>query len=217
MDDNRLYLLLMKNNDYQDNKDAFKKAVKEAFRDDMQLADYIIELHALGIVGEIDDALELNQDVMDALIDILEKQDEERISGDKRVARKAIRMWFSAYGEDMLGLFCSMDDYDEVEIQESNEIVLDEYKVNTLSLNESEALLRKTGTSNEGRTIREWLVKNEFELPITLIDLDDDDVTYVLQTIKDNCVYAEVFQSGKSSDYCRFNIDTKELFMIKED
>jgi hypothetical protein len=67
-----------------------------------------------------------------------------------------------------------------------------------------------------GKTIKEWLIEYDFELPISLVDINEDEnIYYVLRTIKANCVYAEMFQDGKSVDYCRFNIDSTKLYDVK--
>ena len=46
MDDNRLYILLTRSNDFLEDSSAFEEAVRDTFSGDEQvLADYIVKLH----------------------------------------------------------------------------------------------------------------------------------------------------------------------------
>lgn len=70
--------------------------------------------------------------------------------------------------------------------------------------------------SREYKTIKDLLIDNSFELPLSVETYGDVELEryYVLHTIKDSWVYAEEFRQGKSIDYCRFNMNTKLKFRI---
>lgn len=108
------------------------------------------------------------------------------------------------------------EDEDEEDEEDEEEYVSEELTDDVPKIT-NKVECKRIKKDKAGRTIKEWLLDNNFELPLTLYKQEDENIEYVLQTIKDNCVYAEVIQGGKSTDYCRFNIDTKELFVIKED
>ena len=109
MDDNRLYILLTRSNDFLEDNAVFETSVRNTFSDDEQMADYILKLHSIGIVETIDDALELDQDLMDDLVEDIEDAFEASGLRNENAARRAVKMWFEAYGEGMLGLLCSAE------------------------------------------------------------------------------------------------------------
>ena len=139
MDDNRLYILLTRSNDFLEDGSAFEEAVRDTFSGDEQvLADYIVKLHRLGVVETIDDALELDQDLMDDLIEDIEDQFEESGIRNEKAARRAVRMWFEAYGEEMLGLLCSAevpDEDDTVNSDDPRDIALEDLELSVRSYN----------------------------------------------------------------------------------
>ena len=139
MDDNRLYILLTRSNDFLEDGSAFEEAVRDTFSGDEQvLADYIVKLHRLGVVETIDDALELDQDLMDDLIEDIEDQFEESGIRNEKAARRAVRMWFEAYGEEMLGLLCSVEVLDEDDTANSDDprdIALEDLELSVRSYN----------------------------------------------------------------------------------
>ena len=150
MDDNRLYILLTRSNDFLEDGSAFEEAVRDTFSGDEQvLADYIVKLHRLGVVETIDDALELDQDLMDDLIEDIEDQFEESGIRNEKAARRAVRMWFEAYGEEMLGLLCSAevpDEDDTVNSEDPRDIALEDLELSVRSYN----CLRRAGIKTLG-------------------------------------------------------------------
>ena len=150
MDDNRLYILLTRSNEFLEDSSAFEEAVRDTFSGDEQvLADYIVKLHSLGVVETIDDALELDQDLMDDLLEDIEDQFEETGIRNERAARRAVRMWFEAYGEEMLGLLCSAevpDEDDTVNSDDPRDIALEDLELSVRSYN----CLRRAGIKTLG-------------------------------------------------------------------
>lgn len=150
MDDNRLYILLTRSNDFLEDGSAFEEAVRDTFSGEEQvLADYIVKLHRLGVVETIDDALELDQDLMDDLIEDIEDQFEESGIRNEKAARRAVRMWFEAYGEEMLGLLCSAevpDEDDTVNSEDPRDIALEDLELSVRSYN----CLRRAGIKTLG-------------------------------------------------------------------
>ena len=65
-------------------------------------------------------------------------------------------------------------------------------------------------------TLRKLISLKDYELPFRVMRLGDSSRTYELQTIRNNAVYAEIFEGGKSVDYCRFSINEMQRFMIVE-
>lgn len=66
-------------------------------------------------------------------------------------------------------------------------------------------------------TLRELILFKDYELPFRVMKLGDSSKVFELQTIRDNAVFAEIFEDGESVDYCRFSINETQKFIITED
>ena len=71
--------------------------------------------------------------------------------------------------------------------------------------------------SSQVGTLRELISFKDFELPFRVMRFGDSSKIYQLQTMRDNAVYAEIFEDGESVDYCRFSINETQKFMIVEE
>ena len=113
------------------------------------------------------------------------------------------------FGEDDEIVEVEDDDFDE-EDDEIVEIEDDDFE-GLVSVNAfGNKLSSPTGT------LRELIALMDYDLPFKVIKLGDTSKLYELQTIRDNAVYAEIFEGGESVDYCRFSINESQKFMIME-
>ncbi|MGN0340582.1 MAG: hypothetical protein ACI4D0_08785 [Lachnospira sp.] len=111
------------------------------------------------------------------------------------------------------------DSEDEAIIEEDIDEFDDDIQDEDISIIEDEGSDDIFGgkISTQFGTLRELISFKDYELPFRVMRLGDSSKIYELQTIRDNAVYAEIFEDGESIDYCRFSINETQKFMIVEE